>query len=386
MIDILRNMTRRKVRTGLTVLGIIIGVFALTVMGAMAEKMNLLVGGGLAYYGDHVTVTQAGADMSGMPISMARAADLRKVPGVAAVVPVVQLPLKTDGSVGFGMPDMITGTGANAAGHDASTLVAAQGTIPSLSQRGVIAVGSAIAGEYKLHVGETFMVRGEPFVVKAILQTTMTVPDSMVRMNLRDAQNLLLKDLPPLLRGSIQPDQLASAFAVYPRSGISGDVLAARIEHAGISDIKVLSPSAMKAQFQQLSTTFNLITLGSALIALIVGTLSVINTMATSVAERIKEIGLKKAIGARTGQVLREFLSEAAAIGLVGGLIGLGLGSLLVGVINADTAHTGAQIFIVTTRLAVGTVLFATLLGVAAGFFPALKAAWLNPVDALRAE
>ncbi|HEY8283198.1 MAG TPA: ABC transporter permease, partial [Chloroflexota bacterium] len=70
----------------------------------------------------------------------------------------------------------------------------------------------------------------------------------------------------------------------------------------------------------------------------------------------------------------------------VGGLVGLGLGSLLAFGINAGTAHTGTQIFAVTTRLAVGTVLFATFLGTAAGVFPSLRAARLNPVDALRAE
>lgn len=386
MIDILRNMARRKMRTGLTVLGIVIGVFALTVMGAMAEKMNLLVAGGLSYFGDHVTVTQSSSSVSGMPISMARAADLRGVPGVAAVVPLVQLPLKTDGGPSFGMPDMISGEGANAPAAATAKLSAAQGTLPPLAERGVVAVGSSIASEYKLHVGETFMVRGKAFVVKALLQTTMTAPDSMVRMNLRDAQDLLVSDLPPLLRGSVRPDQVASAFAVYPRAGINGDVLAARIAHAGIGGITVMSPSAMKQQFQQFNVTFNLIVLGSALIALIVGALSVINTMATSVTERVKEIGLKKAIGARTGQVLREYLYEATAIGLLGGALGLGLGSLLVMAINGATVHSGTQIFAVTGRLALGAVLFATALGAVAGFFPALRAATLNPVDALRTE
>ena len=108
--------------------------------------------------------------------------------------------------------------------------------------------------------------------------------------------------------------------------------------------------------------------------------------MATSVTERVKEIGLKKAIGARTGQVLREFLFEAAAIGLLGGLVGLGLGSLLVMAINGATAHTGTQIFAVTGRLALGRGPLRHGLGAVAGFFPALRAAWLNPVDALRTE
>src|SRR5579883_1128110 len=222
MIDVVRNMTRRKVRTGLTVLGIVIGIFALTVMGAMAEKMNLLVAGGLDYYGGHVTVLQGdGAGMSGLPISTKRIPQIARVQGVAAVAPVVDLLLKTDDNgVSFGMPDTIEGIGAAATGHETLALSAAAGTIPPLSQRGVVAVGSSIAREFKLHVGDTFKVRGRPFVVKAILQTTMTAPDSMVRMNLRDAQELYVAALPPMLRASVQPGDVASALNVYPARGV----------------------------------------------------------------------------------------------------------------------------------------------------------------------
>ena len=101
---------------------------------------------------------------------------------------------------------------------------------------------------------------------------------------------------------------------------------------------------------------------------------------------QIPDARLKKAIGARTGQVLREYLYEATAIGLLGGALGLGLGSLLLMAINGATVHSGTQIFAVTGRLALGAVLFATALGAVAGFFPALRAATLNPVDALRTE
>jgi putative ABC transport system permease protein len=386
MIDILRNMTRRKMRTGLTVLGIVIGVFALTVMGAMAEKMNLLVAGGLDYYSGHVSVVEAGGGMGNMPISTDRIPQIARIPGVAAVVPVVDVPLKTDGSMGLGVHDFIEGAAASQNRYEKFPFAAAQGTIPPLDERGVIAVGSSLAREFKLHVGDTFKIRGRAFTVKAILQTTMTAPDSMVRMSLPDAQEIYVHDQPPMLRAILKPGQVATVFNVYPKPGVSGDVLAARIKKAGISDIKVTSPSEAKKQFEQFSVTFNLIVMGSALIALIVGALSVLNTMAMSVAERVKEIGLKKAIGARTGQVLREFLFEAAAIGLVGGLVGLGLGTLLVGGINGATVQSGTQIFEVTGRLAIGTLIFATVLGAVAGFFPALNAARLNPVDALRTE
>lgn len=388
MNEILSNMLRRKMRTSLTVLGIVIGVFALTVMGAMSEKMNLLLSGGVQYYSSHVQVGPAGGDFTApMPVSKAR--ELARVPGAAAVFPFVGFALKTDGnSGGFGVPDMIVGgwTGSDVAKYEKFKLSPAEGQFPGPKQRGVIVVGSTIAREYNLHVGDTFRVRGRSFLVKAIAQTTMTAPDSAVMMNLRDAQDILYFTLPPMLRRAVKPTDITTLLNVYPKAGVSGDVLAARIKASGIKDIKVSSPSDMKKQFDQMSVIFNLIVMSSAIVALIVGALSVINTMAMSVAERVKEIGLKKAIGAHTHQILREYLAEASIMGIVGGLIGLGLGSLLVEILNTATAHTGTQLFAVTTRLAVGTLLFATILGAGAGFFPALRAARLNPVEALRAE
>src|SRR5579884_657547 len=211
MRDIIRNMLRRKVRSSLTILGIVIGVFALTVMGAMAEKMNLLVDGGVKYYGSHATVQEAGGAMaSGAPISTAKIDAISKVNGVRAVVPVVALPLKADAGMSMGTSDSIIGAPASMEKVEPFKLTAAQGTIPAGNERGVVSVGSALAREYKLHVGDTFTIRGKPFIVKAILETTMTAPDSWAMMNLRDAQQLYLAALPGMLRHSVQASELAS--------------------------------------------------------------------------------------------------------------------------------------------------------------------------------
>jgi ABC-type antimicrobial peptide transport system permease subunit len=83
---VLRNVFRRKMRAFLTISGITIGVFALVVMGAMAEKITLLVDGGVRYYGDKVSISEKGAAssvLSASPLSVHRLADVEKVPGVA---------------------------------------------------------------------------------------------------------------------------------------------------------------------------------------------------------------------------------------------------------------------------------------------------------------
>ncbi len=131
---------------------------------------------------------------------------------------------------------------------------------------------------------------------------------------------------------------------------------------------------------------FNAIIIGVALISLIVGGLSVINTMAMSVAERTREIGIKRAIGGSRFRVVREIVAEAGFIGLLGGLIGLALGALVVVAANGAGRSSGTILFDLTPGTAVFAIVFSTVLGAIAGIVPALHAARLDPVVALRYE
>jgi len=132
---------------------------------------------------------------------------------------------------------------------------------------------------------------------------------------------------------------------------------------------------------------FTGIVTAAALLALVIGGLSVVNTMFMAVAERVREIGLKKAVGATTTNIMREFLFEAIFIGLVGGLIGFGLGALFIIVKNQFyTAPDQNALFLITPRLTIFAIVFATVLGALAGVLPAWRAARLDPVIALRNE
>ncbi|TMD93684.1 MAG: FtsX-like permease family protein [Chloroflexi bacterium] len=106
-----------------------------------------------------------------------------------------------------------------------------------------------------------------------------------------------------------------------------------------------------------------------------------------AVAERVREIGLKKAVGATTTNVMREFLIEATLIGLIGGLLGYGLGVLVVAIRNVFfPAADGSTLFLITPALTALAIGFATVLGAVAGVLPAWRAARLDPVIALRNE
>lgn len=163
--------------------------------------------------------------------------------------------------------------------------------------------------------------------------------------------------------------------------------LASRIPKE-VPHVKAKSPRQAIDEVRQGLLVFNAIMLSSALLAAIVGGLSVINTMLMAVAERTREIGLKKAVGAEDRQILVEYVTEASLMGLVGGLAGLGFGWLMTVLLNAVAAPSlgGTNLWVVTPRLAATALTFSTGLGAVAGLYPAWRASRLNPVEALRAE
>jgi putative ABC transport system permease protein len=213
-----------------------------------------------------------------------------------------------------------------------------------------------------------------------IFEVTLTSPDTMAFVSLEDAQDILQASFPAFETGDV-----VNSVSVFPEEGVDYEELAATIEDE-IEGVQAITPEELGGQISQFTVIFNSIVLGVGLIALIVGGLSIINTMVMSVSERTREIGLKRAIGADTRSILGEILLEAALIGFLGGMIGVGLGALMVKLLNNVTSSGGVTIFTLTPAVIIGPIIFATLLGALAGLFPALRAARLNPVEALRED
>jgi putative ABC transport system permease protein len=131
---------------------------------------------------------------------------------------------------------------------------------------------------------------------------------------------------------------------------------------------------------------FIAIAISSAVIAVVVGGLSILNTMMMSVSERTREIGLKKALGASNIDILKEFIAEAGIIGTIGGIAGLAFGNLIIYMLNRTIFSRGILVFDITSRLVGFVFLFSIVLGILAGFFPALAASKRKPVEALSAD
>src|SRR5207302_10160127 len=169
----------------------------------------------------------------------------------------------------------------------------------------------------------------------------------------------------------------------YAKPGVNPDALAEKINRE-VSGVKALKPSVVVNGFKSGGAIFTAITTGAALLALVIGGLAVINTMLMAVTERVREIGLKKAVGAHTRDILLEVVAESTLIGLIGGVIGFGAGALIVTAVNAATPPSQSTLFLVTPGLAILSLGFAIGLGALAGLAPAFRAARLDPVAALR--
>src|SRR3989442_980220 len=230
----------------------------------------------------------------------------------------------------FGPGDQIQASAPAEFGWGAIRLTYAQGHAIDAGSQGQVVLGKTIAKEFKKKVGETIDLPVKPpdakpdfvnhtFTVVGILNETRTAPDSFAYINIADGQMLLKDSLPGPLKSSIDVSQITQGIAVYAKPGTSLDELdriAARINNQ-VDGVKALKPSDIVNGFKQGSVVFTGVATAAAVIALIIGGLSVVNTMFMAVAERVREIGLKKAVGATTVNIMGEFLLEATLLSVV---------------------------------------------------------------------
>ncbi len=385
---LLRNIFRRKLRAFLTIFGISIGVFALVVMGALAEKLTLLVDGGVKYYADKVVVsgdTQF-AGLYSTPLKASLLRDIEHVSGVTRASASVSALLDEEiPAVSMGNIATIQAEDGRARGYETFVTKVAQGRELKNSDVGKVVLGSDVVKKLNGAVGGHVKIRGERYEVIGVMDKTLTAPDNAVLLTMQDARSIVHADLPDAVRDGVNPDTIVSSFAVYLEDGERPEVVARRLERQ-IDGIDAMTPLDFERQVKQPLAIFTSIIYAIALVSLLVGGLSVVNTMTMAVSERTREIGVRKAIGASNGQIMRQFIAESAVIGLIGGIAGLLFGLTIVTLGNAAGEASGNVLFLMTNRLTVGALLFAVGLGTVSGLYPAWHAANLNPVEALRYE
>ena len=392
--NLLRSVTRRKLRTALTVIGIAVGIWALVVMAALATKLSAIVESSSTYFRDKVVVTDATGTpfarvLALAPLTIDVVQQIEQVPGVAVAVPRIMLPMNPDEpDNAFQLPAYIVGYTEGAdRGHETSPTRVAKGraTGPGDEGQQVVFLGSDLAREFDKGPGDTFEIRGIEFTVVGVGEPRLLTFDTSAVIPLTEAQAMLHGEAPIVVGRKLEPDQLMSMVIVYPDHGVDTGLLAQRIE-SNIPGVRAGTSTDFDDQYGSTLAIFSTIILSVALISVVVGGLSVINTMTISVAERTREIGIKRAIGASRARIMRELLSEAAVIGLIGGLLGLASGAAFIFGANQVGETSGTVLFLLTPEIAISAVAFSTALGTVSGAFPAWNASGLDPIEALRYE
>jgi putative ABC transport system permease protein len=315
-------------------------------------------------------------------------AEISRVPGVASVQPQVMLPLRSSTS------QFLTLTQELVMGADMSVpmpnrnyqvLPMRAGRFLEPGDRGMAVAGADFAASRKLRVGGTLTVDGVTFKVVGILDKTLTAPDRFAFVSMDDARDLWLRRDPLLVQvfgaGNLSRTDLNSGAAVGWRPGEDPDALARRIQST-VSGLNVTIPGELSRLLRDSTAFFSALLFGVGALGLVIGGLSLSNTVTAAVFERIRDFGIKRALGATDLQLLREVLSEALGVSLSGGAVGVLL-ALAIGFV-VDARSQGQQIFLFSPRLLVFTLVFALILGALAAGYATLRIVRLSPAEAIR--
>ena len=243
-------------------------------------------------------------------------------------------------------------------------------------------------------LGKTIEIKGEPFVVVGVVKKTdeyepviNSIEEYYTYYNNESGIVMITDSVWPVVYQYDEPQQAVIQTKTPEDMSQAGkavqQILNEKIQNTETSVSYKAEDIMKKAKgLQQISENTNRQLIWIASISLLVGGIGVMNIMLVSVTERTREIGLKKALGARKRRILTQFLTEAAVLTLLGGLIGVVGGIALAYIISAVSA---VPVAISGVSILVGVV-FSTLIGIIFGLLPSVKAANMNPIDALRSE
>jgi putative ABC transport system permease protein len=402
----LEAVRTHRLRSALTVLGILIGIAAVILTVGLGEGAQAQVGSEITSLGTNVLTISPGSSTSStglragfgtastLTMSDATALESKTVaPDISAVAPSTSSSeAMTAGtsnwtaSVVGTTPSYLTVRGwtlaqgrfidnQDVADHEASVVLGAT-TASELFSRGD-------------PVGETVNINGVPMTVVGVLDSTGSSSSSTTNQD--DEAIIPITTAAERVFGGTSRSSVSS---IIVQAGSSSQLSAAyqeadtellalhHVTTPADADFTITSNASLLSTATSVDKTLTVLLGGIAGISLLVGGIGVMNIMLVSVTERVREIGLRKALGATPRLIRRQFLVEASVLGLVGGALGA-----LLGILGAEILpHFISDPISISAWATVGALLVAIAIGVIFGVYPASRAAHLAPIDALRSE
>ena len=395
-----------KMRSSLTMLGIIIGVAAVVALLSIGEGVQTMVTEQIQSAGSNLLfVVPGGMTESGgfeyrasLTYGDAEAmADPRNVPDAAIVAPV----MSGGAQVTYRGEEMGSTVSGVSSDYDVvRNLEVAYGRFLSsqdLDRRSRVAVLGSEAAESLFNesvypVEQTIKINRIPFRVVGVLEEKgagmMGSEDNYIYVPISTAQTRLFpqqRNLAGEFEVSVVYVQIIADDRMDAATEDVNQLLRRRhdISFQGDDDFAVINQADLVAIMEEVTGVLTLFLGAIAAISLLVGGIGIMNIMLVSVTERTREIGIRKAVGAKRRDILLQFLVEAMVLSLVGGAVGILLGY---GLSQGVSRLSGDLATVVSLQSIVLATTFSMAVGVVFGLYPALRAARLNPIDALRYE
>lgn len=397
----LDSVRSAKLRSFWTMLGIIIGVASVITVVGIGQGVKRQISGQLHQYGkDLITISPqqlrpggegtTGNLLSGLNVTGSLTArdvtQVARTKGVAASAPLSLVSGETKGVYGKYQDGYVIGTSA-----DLSSLLNQSMEFGSFLTTDDMGVNSAVLGKHAAEelfdeavpLGRTFTFHGQEFIVRGIFNEFTAAPLSQ-QANFNNAI-FIPYDVGQQLTKDTSPTYQIVAKAQDRKQT---EVVAGAIRHSldqargGQANIEVTLASQNVASSNSILDLLTGLIAGVAGISLLVGGIGIMNVMLVSVAERMHEIGIRKAVGATNRQILNQFLVESTVISLTGGVIGI---LVALGIDQLLSVYSSINP-IISWQLVASASIVSLLVGIIFGTVPALKAARKDPIDALRYE
>lgn len=368
IVDAFKTIYRRKLRSLLAAAGIAAGVFSFLIMGAMAEHFQRISTQFENLFSNRIFVCEKPSFWAGGGIlSEAKEKQISSIPGVKKTVPVLISRWTDERMIVVGLPRVVIGVPPQDISSVMEGFKLIQGRDTLHKNHAVI--GFDIAKENHFIAGESVTILDEEFKIAGIMEKTGGLTDGQIIIPLKDAQRIFNRE------------GLVTSIFVEPEPGESAEELSKTLDHQ-VKGIRVISPAELQTQIKTSLSLWKGLTFTAAITACFAGALCVIITMLVSVSERVMEIGLKKAVGASTYQIIMEIESEALILSILGWMMGGTAAAIFVRFITHYSAMT-SNLFDLTIRLYSAAFAGAIIICLLSGFYPAVKAAGIDPVKTL---